>query len=74
MKNIYMESSQKGNSSVKKETVHQFHVAFMTHPTQKKYRTHGEQVIKMFESAFKPTTVNCIKDELMKVMHQLFHW
>ena len=33
---------------VKKETVHQFHVGFMTHPFLKKNSTHKEQVIKCF--------------------------
>ena len=32
----------------------------------KKYRTHREQVIKMFQSAFKLVTLKCIKDKLSK--------
>ena len=51
---------------VKKETVHQFHVGCMTHPTQKKHRTHRGEVINLFESAFKPVTVKSIKNYLKK--------
>ena len=52
---------------VKKETVHQFHVVNMIHPMHKKHRTHRDQVIKIFESVFKPVTLKSIKNELTKI-------
>ena len=51
---------------VKKETIHQYYVSSMTHPIQKKYRTHIEQVIKIVESEFKPFKLKCIKNDLIK--------
>ena len=38
----------------------------MTHTMRKIHNTLRDQVIKMFESAFKPVTVKCTKNELMK--------
>ena len=55
----------KKRNPVRKEKVYQFHVGYMTHAMHKKHITHGEQVIKYFESEFKPVTVNSIKNELM---------
>ena len=46
---------------VSKEMVHKFHVEYMTHPMQKKHSIHREQIIKIFESAFKPVTLKIIK-------------
>ena len=51
---------------VKKETVHQFYVGYMTYPFLKKHRTRRDQVIKMFQSTFKLVTLNSIKNELSK--------
>ena len=50
----------------KKETDHQFYVGYMTHPFLKKLRIHRDQVIKMFQSAFKLVTIKCIKNESSK--------
>ena len=51
---------------IKKEKVHQFHIGYMKHPLLKKHRTNVEQVIKMFQSAFRLVTLKCIKNELSK--------
>ena len=51
---------------VKKEIFHQYYVGYMTNPMQKKHRNHRKQVIKIFELAFKPVTLNSIKNELTK--------
>ena len=49
-----------------KERIHQFNVSFMTHPSLNKHGNHSDQVIKLFQWAFKSVTVKCIKNELYK--------
>ena len=51
---------------VKKGTVHKFHMGYITHTSLKKHRTHREQVIKTFQSAFKLITLECIKNDISK--------
>ena len=47
---------------VKKETVRQFRVGYMTYPFLKEHGTHREQVIKTNQSVFKLVTLKCDKN------------
>ena len=51
---------------VNKETVHQFHVGYMTHPLMKKHRAIREKVIKFFQLESKLVTLKFIIIELLK--------
>ena len=48
------------------ETVHQFHVGYITDNFLKKHRTLRDQVIKIFQSKFKLFTLKCIKNKWSK--------
>ena len=64
--------AKRNRNLVKKETIHKFHVADMTHKTLKKNGTHRDQVIKKFEWKFRPVTLNCITVESMKRIVSVF--
>ena len=72
---IPIETYDKKNKwdTVKKETVLQFDVGYITHPSLKKNRTHREHVIEMFQSAFKVVTLKFIKIRSFKKLYLFFH-